>query len=32
MTITWGLGSILFLIAIICFVLAAVGWISGGSR
>ena len=25
MTITWGLGSILILIAIICFVLAAVG-------
>jgi len=25
MTITWGLGSILILIAIICFVLAAIG-------
>jgi hypothetical protein len=25
MTITWGLGSILLLIAIVCFVLAAVG-------
>jgi|tagenome__1003787_1003787.scaffolds.fasta_scaffold15947437_2 hypothetical protein len=25
MTMTWGLGSILILIAIICFVLAAIG-------
>jgi hypothetical protein len=25
MTITWGLGSILIVIAIVCFVLAAVG-------